>query len=306
VYLLENECIFDSNSNYIGCRRGQWFTLIKTDILEDSTGIELAKANDRHSIGFMKRDYTLLPKDLEPITEETDAYFIFHSKVPSPIMNSIMCLDRTAKFPKKRVKEIIEFLRRRGNPQLWWLGEHSTQEGVGDTLIENGVERIEWEVPMMAADLIAMDFSQLDLLDESKKIQVKKVTTEEDLENWLAVTQEVYKYSNELIEALRHIYGTRMTEGDSSLVQNFIAEIKGAPVGASSVYLCEGLTGLYYVSTKKEFRGQGVGSAVTLAGMKEGKERGYEVGILGATQLGFGVYQRLGFKEYYKLHLYYG
>ena len=280
--------------------------IIKADILEDSSVLALAKANDLHTIGFMERDYTLLPEDLEPVTETNDAYFMFHAKVPSSMMNSVMCLDSNADFPDNLVKETAEFLRKRGYPQLWWLGEHSTPERVSESLVKCGLERIEWEIPMMAADLTRMDFSQLENISKTKNIQVRRVSTDDDLTKWLSVTQEVYKFADEFITALGHIYRTRMEEGDSASIQSFIAEIEGTPVGVSSLYLCEGIAGLYYVGTKKEYRGQGVGSAVTLAAMKEGRDRGFEVGILGASQLGFGVYQEVGFKEYYKLHLYVG
>ena len=278
--------------------------MIRADILEDSTGVEIAKANDMHSIGFMKRDYTQLPDELEPRTETHDGYFLFHSKVDYPVMNAIMCLDADADFPDEKVKDIVDFYRRKDYPQLWWLGELSTPPNVADALIDRGLKRIEWEIPMMAADLTEMDFSELDNLMESKKLLVKRVSSNDDLTKWLAVIKEVYQYPDVMIEALRYIFQARLKDGHSSLVQNFLAEIKGRPVGASSLTLCEGLAGLYYVGTIKDFRGQRVGSAVTLAAMKEGRNRGYAVGILGASNLGFSVYQRVGFREYYKLHLY--
>ena len=94
-----------------------------------------------------------------------------------------------------------------------------------------------------------------------------------------------------------------MREGKSSNIQNFIAEIDEVTVGVSSLYLNEGLAGLYYVGTKEEERGKGVGTAVTLAAMQEAREREYEVGILGASKLGFSVYKRVGFKECYKMRI---
>lgn len=280
--------------------------MIHVDILEDSTGIAIEKANSLHTIGFMKRDYTLLPEELEAATETHDAYFLFQSKVDYPLTNAVWLLDKNADFPDSKVMEIIEFFKKRDYGQAWWLGEHSTPANVENALTENRLTRVMGDIPMMAADLTQMDFLELGVLSETKKIQVKKVSTREDLAKWLAVIHEVYQYSDEYIEALRYIFTARMKDGPSSPVHNFLAELEGVPIGASSLSLCEGLAGLYYVCAKKEFRGQGVGTAVTLAAMKEGRERGYEVGVLGASKLGFGVYQRVGFKEYFKLQIYGG
>jgi len=276
------------------------------DILDDLTGIAIERANSLHTIGFLKRDYTLLPKELDAKTETHDAYFLFQSKVDYPLTNAVWVLDKDAEFPDDKIREIVNSFQKRDYAQTWWLGEHSTPPHLENALVKYGLTRVVADTPMMAADLTQMDFSELDILSQTKKIQVRRVNTEEDLAKWLGVIHEVYRYPEQYIEALRHIFTTTMKDGSSALAQNFLAEVEGVPVGASSLSLCEGLAGLYYVCTKQESRGQGVGTAVTLAAMKEGSDRGYEVGILGASQMGFRVYQRVGFKEYFKLQIYGG
>jgi ribosomal protein S18 acetylase RimI-like enzyme len=274
------------------------------DILEDSSGVAIEHANSLHTIGFMKRDYTLLPEELEPTTETHDAYFLFQSKVDYPLTNAVWALDKNADFPDSQIKKIVDNFKKRNYAQAWWLGEHSTPANLENALTEYGLTRVVADIPMMAADLTHMDFSELDVLSETKLIQVKRVSTKEDLSKWLGVIHEVYQYPDEYIEALRYIFTARLKDGASSPAQNFLAEVERIPVGASSLSLCEGLAGLYYVCAKKEYRGQGIGTAVTLTAMKEGRVRGYEVGVLGASEMGYGVYQRVGFKEYFKLQIY--
>lgn len=280
--------------------------MIHVDILEDSSGIAIERANNLHTIGFLQRDYTRLPEELKPATEIHDAYFLFQSKVDYPLTNAVWVLDKMADFPDSQIEEVVDSFKKRCYTQTWWLGEHSTPANVEDTLTNLGLTRIMADVPMMAADLTHMDFLELDVLSETKNLQVKRVSSDIELTKWLAVIHEVYQYPDAYIKALRYIFTAMMKDGQSALAQNFLAEMDGIPVGASSLSLCEGLAGLYYVCTKKEFRGQGVGTAVTLAPMKEGRDRGYEVGILGASELGFGVYQRVGFNECFKLQIFRG
>ena len=101
--------------------------MIKVDVLEDSTAI--ARANELHSIRFMERDYAKLPKSLDPVIEKNSDYFMFSSKVPFPVMNAVMCLNRNAEFSSKKVKEIAAFLEGRADMQMWYLG--ASQLGFG-------------------------------------------------------------------------------------------------------------------------------------------------------------------------------
>lgn len=46
-----------------------------------------------------------------------------------------------------------------------------------------------------------------------------------------------------------------------------------------------------------EHRRQGLGSIITAAPLAEARRRGYRVAVLHATEMGYPVYQRLGFED---------
>ena len=46
-----------------------------------------------------------------------------------------------------------------------------------------------------------------------------------------------------------------------------------------------------------DVRRRGLGAALTARAVAEGRERGYEVAVLGSSKLGYGVYERMGFTE---------
>ncbi len=72
------------------------------------------------------------------------------------------------------------------------------------------------------------------------------------------------------------------------------------PVTASTLLLTDGMAGIYDVSSIPSARGKGFGRAITLASLVEAQARGYRYVCLQATQMGFPLYKRIGFKEQYR------
>jgi ribosomal protein S18 acetylase RimI-like enzyme len=77
----------------------------------------------------------------------------------------------------------------------------------------------------------------------------------------------------------------------------FVARLDGRPVAAAISVLDDDAVGIYNVATVPEARGRGIGGAITLAALLDGRRRGATLGVLEASPMGRPVYERLGFRD---------
>ena len=96
----------------------------------------------------------------------------------------------------------------------------------------------------------------------------------------------------------------RLGYGDEGAWRHYLGRLSGESVATSSLFFAAGVAGVYCVSTVERARRQGIGAAVTLAALHEAQNLGYSVGVLGSSEMGYGVYRGLGFEEYCRIGLY--
>ena len=102
------------------------------------------------------------------------------------------------------------------------------------------------------------------------------------------------------MEAKAQLRYARLAAFKGRLVAN---QIRGLPV-ARAVGVLTFSSLLAAEPTLPEARRQGIGAALTLAACRDACALGYRVGVLGSSEMGFGVYQKIGFREYCKLSAY--
>ena len=74
----------------------------------------------------------------------------------------------------------------------------------------------------------------------------------------------------------------------------YVATIDGRPVACAETTCLDGLLGVFGVATIPSARRRGIGAAITAFAIRD-RAPGFELAVLDASDLGFGVYERLGF-----------
>lgn len=75
----------------------------------------------------------------------------------------------------------------------------------------------------------------------------------------------------------------------------YVGYVNGVPAACSATLTTGEVTGIYWVSTLAAQRKLGLGAALTAHAANEGLARGAKTVCLQASQMGFPVYQRIGF-----------
>jgi ribosomal protein S18 acetylase RimI-like enzyme len=89
-------------------------------------------------------------------------------------------------------------------------------------------------------------------------------------------------------------------EGDETL-RSYLATLDGEPVGCAQLFLGVEAAGIYDVAVVPGCRGLGLGRLLTLFALREARSLGADLAVLHASQMGEGLYLRLGFREYCRM-----
>jgi GNAT superfamily N-acetyltransferase len=87
--------------------------------------------------------------------------------------------------------------------------------------------------------------------------------------------------------------GLRRIEEASWYLGRVDREIVSTAVGVT----LDGATGIFNVATPPHYRGRGYGAALTARAVRDGFEAGSRFAYLQSTDIGHGVYRRLGFRD---------
>lgn len=151
----------------------------------------------------------------------------------------------------------------------------------------------------MAADLLALDES----FTAPAGMEISEIQDIESLETWCRTAATGYELPDIAGRAWLAWYRAVGLNHNPPL-KHFIGVLKGKPVAVASLFLASGVAGVYNVATVPEARRQGIGALITLEALFKARAAGFRVGILQSSEMGAGIYRRLGFREFCRIDHY--
>jgi ribosomal protein S18 acetylase RimI-like enzyme len=262
-----------------------------TDILTDLSPAALAEAIQENEVRFWLERARIAGWEVHE--ERGLAWYV--SGMAGSMDNGVLRTHLTNEDADRRIEEMQAAFTERELPLVWWGGPARTPADLAARLEAHGFVS-QGDDPGMAIDLRAL----VEDLPTPSGLTVERVADNQQLAEWI-VTLRVANGGSvpQLPLSERSI---TLNRPDTYVADDpyrlYIARLDGKAVATVAVQLAAGVAGLYCVATVPDARRQGIGSAVVLAGLRDARADGYRVGVLGSSPMGYGVYRRLGFREY--------
>lgn len=96
------------------------------------------------------------------------------------------------------------------------------------------------------------------------------------------------------VELASRLFGPSLAESEEYAAFN--AYIDGEVASTAALIVSDSVAGVYNVATPEAFRRRGLGEATTRAAVAEGARRGCVMSTLQASDMGYPIYERMGFR----------
>ena len=217
--------------------------------------------------------------------------------IPTPSMNTVVLKQVDPGRAGPVIEKTLAHFRSRGVTKCsWWMGPGAQPAVLGPHLEVRGLSYREG-APGMAVDLLALNED----LPAPARLTIEHVKDAETLSTWARAAYEGLELPITSVQSGIDLFAGL---GCKLPVRNYLGVLQGTPVATSQLFLGAGVAGIYVVSTLPEVRRQGIGTAMTLAPLRDARNMGFRVGILHSSPMGTGVYRRLGFREYCRMSHY--
>jgi ribosomal protein S18 acetylase RimI-like enzyme len=215
--------------------------------------------------------------------------------VPDHFLNVVFRTDIPAVHADKILEDALSHFRASNCSRLsWWVD--GPDSDVGRRLAARGLT-FAAGATAMAADLGAVP----DVVTVPAGIVIAPVDDEATLRGWIRVMRTGFGLPETAEPRLFEVFSAVALQPP---FRTYLATLDGEAVATSQLFIGAGVAGVYNVTCLPEARGRGIGAAITHAALREARRQGVSLGILQASDLGYGVYRRLGFEDCGRLNVY--
>lgn len=213
-------------------------------------------------------------------TEQFGAVTAVSAGVPTPTFNRVFAFEP---HEQADLLAAIDWFREQDDP-FWVTALDSLQGDIEASLRDLDYKQSETPQPGMARSIS----SALPAPDTDAEIDV--VTTDAALADWRAVAESVFEFAP---ETTRRITPASVLDDES--LQYFVGRVDDDPAACGLLSMDGSVAGVYVIGVEEAFRRRGIGHAMTRALLRAGHQRGAELGVLHSTEMGYPLYDQMGF-----------
>jgi ribosomal protein S18 acetylase RimI-like enzyme len=219
------------------------------------------------------------------------------TNIPFPMFNNVLHAQLTPDNLDAAIEVAIGRCRSRNVPMMWWTGPATKPADLAVRLEAHGF--VGEHATGMAADLGSLPGD----LPMPLGFVIEGAADIQATEKWCRALCAGYGMPDFVGEAFLD-FCSSLGFGQPSSFWKYTGWLSGQAVSTASMFLGAGVAGIYNVATLPNARRKGIGAATTLVPLREAQAQGYRAAVLHSSEMGLGVYRRLGFREYCDLGIY--
>lgn len=255
-----------------------------TEILTELSPSSLATAVKSNLYAF----FSTLRYSAKATVHDTSHGFGWRTGVSHPWFNGMLSTLPSTEYLSLIVEETVSYFQAHDITSFtWWLAPYLEATTWSPHLLAYGFQ-YDNNTPGMAIELAKLRHPQISPLT-IRHVEDPRVLTE-----WTQTFIQGFEMAAEMAHGFLALLESLGTDFP---FRHYLGYLDGKPVASSTLFLGAGVAGIYNVATVPAARGRGIGSEMTLAPLYEARDLGYRVGVLQSSDMGYGVYRRLGFQQ---------
>lgn len=221
---------------------------------------------------------------------ESEGWRRWWTPIPHPWFSGIHVSRPSEADTGALIGDTVAYFQQQGATAFtWWLDADVAAAPWATALVAHGF-RYDAATPGMAAEIASLPAE----VPTPRDFRIVPVSDSQTLQLWAEVFIAGYELPPTWAADFFHLLDGLLL-GPPML--NYLGYLGDSPVTAASLFLGERVAGIYNVATLPEARRQGLGAAMTLVPLQEAQAQGYRVAVLQSSPLGYGIYERLGFRR---------
>src|SRR5215216_1540043 len=212
--------------------------------------------------------------------------------------NCVVYADLNLAEADGEIEASLKRMRAHGVPGSWHVGPSMRPSDLGRRLTAHGFEYGGDDIGM-AVDLSTL----LEEVPPPADFVGEQVRDEARLAAWVETLGSGFGEGPAEAQWVGEMY-RRLDLDDEGPWRHYLGRLAGQPVATATSFFGAGVAGIYFVCTVERARRRGIGAAITLAALREARDLGYSVGVLGSSEMGQCIYRGLGFEEHCRIGLY--
>jgi len=221
---------------------------------------------------------------------DTPVFSRWHTRIAHPWYNGLVVTQPPDGGAPQMVRESLDYFKSRGVGVFSWWCRPPLDPATWKSVLSPFGFRLDDATPGMALDLQRLDRAR----KGPPNLEIRIVDDLRMLAEWVRTFLQGYELPPAWEDGLFQLLSGLPLDWP---LRYYLGLLDGRPVATSNAFLSGGVVGVMCVSTLPEARGQGLGSALTLAPLIDAESQGCQMGILQSSRMGFSVYCQLGFQH---------